>query len=112
MAEQLDSKQAHLQVLDQNIDTTDATGRLLFNVLGAIALFETENQAERQIDWIKNAKVRGVSFGRKSKLTPQQCAELRNRRAQGELIRVLMEDYNLSKASVYRYLKDAEDTGT
>ena len=111
VAEQLDRKQVHLQVLDQNIDTTDATGRLLFNVLGAIAQFETEIRAERQMDGIKNAKARGVSFGRKSKLTPQQCAELQNRRAQGVLIRVLMEDYNLSKASVYRYLKDAGDAG-
>lgn len=63
------------------------------------------------MDGIKNAKARGVSFGRKSKLTPQQCTELRNRRAQGVLIRELMEDYNLSKASVYRYLKDTEDAG-
>ncbi|ABW32181.1 hypothetical protein AM1_C0250 (plasmid) [Acaryochloris marina MBIC11017] len=36
---------------------------------------------------------------------------MRNRRAQGELIRVLMEDYNLSKASVYSYLKDTEGAG-
>jgi len=30
-------KQVNLQVLDQNIHTGDATGRLLFNMLGAIA---------------------------------------------------------------------------
>ncbi|PZD70390.1 DNA-invertase hin [Acaryochloris thomasi RCC1774] len=109
LAEQLNSKQVHLQVLDQSIDTADATGRLLFNVLGAIAQFETEIRAERQMDGIKNAKVRGVSFGRKNKLNQQQCSELRQRREQGELIRVLMKDYGLAKASVYRYLNDAEE---
>lgn len=41
-------KQVHLHVLDQHIDTSDATGCLLFNMLGAIAQFETEIRAERQ----------------------------------------------------------------
>lgn len=34
-------------------------------MLGAIAQFETEIRAERQMDGIKKAKERGVSFGRK-----------------------------------------------
>ena len=48
IAEELERKQVALQVLDQNIDTNSATGRLLFNMLGAIAQFETEIRAERQ----------------------------------------------------------------
>jgi len=46
-------------VLDQQISTTDATGRLLFHMPGAIAQFETEIRAERQRDGIENAKARG-----------------------------------------------------
>jgi DNA invertase Pin-like site-specific DNA recombinase len=94
----------HLQVIDQNINTGDATGRLLFNMLGAIAQFETEIRAERQMDGIQKAKEKGVKFGRKKKLTKRQMGELRKRRQQGELIKDLMADYGLSKASVYRYL--------
>ncbi len=94
----------NLQVRDQNIDTGDATGRLLFNMLGAIAQFETELRAERQMDGIQKAKERGVHFGRKKKLTLQQMNELRHRREQGVLIKTLMQDYRLSKASVYRYV--------
>jgi DNA invertase Pin-like site-specific DNA recombinase len=41
VADELQRKQVHLQVLDQHLDTSDATGRLLFNMLGAIAQFET-----------------------------------------------------------------------
>ena len=37
-----------LWVLDQNLDTSDATGRLLFHMLSAIAQFETELRADRQ----------------------------------------------------------------
>jgi len=33
-----------------------------------------------------------------------QIAELLAKRAQGVLIKTLMQDYHLSKASVYRYL--------
>ena len=107
LAEQLEKKQVNLQVLDQSIDTEDATGRLLFNMLGAISQFETEIRAERQMDGIQNAKARGVTFGRKKQLTQAQCAELRHKRADGVLIRTLMAEYNLSKASVYRYLAQA-----
>ena len=104
LAEQLDKKRVNLQVLDQSIDMGDATGRLLFNMLGAISQFETEIRVERQMDGIQNAKARGVKFGRKKQLTKAQCSELRHKRADGVLIKTLMEEYNLSKASVYRYL--------
>ena len=108
IAETLAQKQVHLQVLDQHIDTSNATGRLLFHMLGAIAQFETELRAERQMDGITKAKARGVHFGRTQKLTRQQSTELRDRRAQGVLIKTLMRDYYLSKASVYRYLSPTD----
>ena len=81
-------------------------------MLGAIAQFETEIRAERQMDGILKAKERGVSFGRKKKLTIEQRDQLRRGRKQGKLIKTLMKDYNLSKASVYRYLgKTVENNG-
>lgn len=73
-------------------------------MLGAIAQFETEIRAERQMDGIRNAKARVASFGRKEELTEQECLELCQKRQQGILIKTLMKDYKLSKASVYRYL--------
>jgi DNA invertase Pin-like site-specific DNA recombinase len=108
IAADLESKQVNLQVLDQNINTSDATGRLLFNMLGAIAQFETELRAERQMDGIQKAKERGVKFGKRKKLNQQQIAELKDRRREGVLIKTLMKEYGISKASVYRYL--AQDT--
>jgi DNA invertase Pin-like site-specific DNA recombinase len=64
IAAELDRRQVHLQVLDQHIDTSDATGRLLFHMLGAIAQFETGLRAERQMDGIRKARTWGVRFGR------------------------------------------------
>jgi DNA invertase Pin-like site-specific DNA recombinase len=108
IASQLKRKGVNLCVLDQNINTSDATGRLLFNMLGAIAQFETEIRAERQMDGIIKAKQRGVRFGRRKTLSSEQIGELRNRRKGGVLIKTLMKDYNLSKATVYRYLSDTD----
>ncbi len=110
IAADLQRKQVQLQVLDQQIDTTDATGRLLFHMLGAIAQFETELRAERQMDGIQSAKARGVAFGRHKHLRPQQIAELQDRRKQGVTIHTLMKDYRISKATVYRYLNEARST--
>jgi DNA invertase Pin-like site-specific DNA recombinase len=104
IAKTLERKGVELKVLDQNIDTSDATGRLLFNMLAAIGQFETEIRAERQMDGIAKAKEQGIAFGRKRTITETQIVELREKRQQGILIKALMKEYNLSKASVYRYL--------
>lgn len=108
IAAELQRKEVQLLVLDQQINTQDATGRLLFHMLGAIAQFETEIRAERQIEGILNAKARGVPFGRHKRLTPLQIAELHDRRQQGIPIRTLMHEYHISKATVYRYLSESE----
>ena len=104
IAAQLDKAGVALKVIDQNIDISDATGRLLFNMLSAIAQFETELRAERQRDGIQKALVRGVRFGRTFALTPAEVTSLRQQRAAGVLIKDLMRQYGLSKASIYRYL--------
>jgi len=107
IAKELEAKKVSLQVLDQNIDTGNATGRLLFNMLGTIGRFETEIRAERQADGIKNAIDNGIKFGREYLLNVEQIAELKRRRKENVLIKTLMKDYGLSKTSVYRYLNDA-----
>ena len=72
IADELQHKQVNLEVIDQNIDTSNATGRLLFNMLSTIAQFETEIRAERQMEGIIKAKERGVRFGWRSKIVDVQ----------------------------------------
>jgi DNA invertase Pin-like site-specific DNA recombinase len=101
---ELERKKVNLQVLDQNINTNDSSGRLLFNMLGSIAQFETEIRSERQIDGINRAKLNGVHFGRTKKLAPKRILELQEKRKQNIKIKDLMKEYGMSKASIYRYL--------
>lgn len=53
-----------LVVIDQAIDTTTPTGRLLFHVLAAIAEFERDLIRERITAGIQRAKAAGVRMGR------------------------------------------------
>jgi len=104
IANDLELRGIDLVVLDQSIDTSTPTGKLLFNMLGSIAEFENAIRKERQTDGIAKAKELGIKFGAKAKLTPEQVKELQQRRASGEKIKDLMYDYGISKATIYRLL--------
>jgi DNA invertase Pin-like site-specific DNA recombinase len=73
-------------------------------MLGAIGQFETEIRAERQMDGILKAKNRGVRFGKKKSLTKEQLEDLKQKRIQGIKIKNLMQQFRLSKATIYPYL--------
>ena len=106
IAEHLKDKGVEFKVLDQHIDTSTPVGKLTFNVLASIAEFETEIRKERQLEGIEKAKEKGVQFGRKAVLKPEEVLEMRQKRSEGVKIKDLMAEYKLSKASVYRLLKD------
>ena len=101
---ELQNKGAELVILDQPA-MNSISGDLMYNILGAIAEFETALRAERQTDGLIMAKSKGTKFGAKAKLTPEQLAEMKDKREKGVLIRELMVEYDLSKASIYRLLK-------
>jgi len=108
----LNDKGVGFKVLDQSIDTTTNEGRLLFTMLAAIAEFETSLRKDRQMSGIENAKMNNVKFGAKAKLTPGQVDEMRRKRVDGVLIKDLMNEFKISKASVYRLLKDDDKPAT
>src|SRR6478672_5836813 len=64
IGERLKIKGVALKVLDQAIDTSNCTGRLMFNMLGAIAQFERGLMLERQREGIAKAKAEGKYRGR------------------------------------------------
>ena len=100
----LEKKNISFVVLEQQIDTSTASGKLLLHMLGAIAEFENDLRASRQADGIKKALENGVVFGAKAKVSSEQIDLMRSKRASGVLIKDLMAEFSLSKASVYRLL--------
>lgn len=104
IVDDLTSRGVGFKVLQQNIDTTTKEGRLMFSVLGALAQFENELRKERCEEGRLAAVSRGVRFGAPKKLADDQVVEMRQKRENGVLIKDLMSEYGLSKASVYRLI--------
>lgn len=103
IARKLESKGVDLVVLDQQIDTTTPTGKLMFTLIGAFAEFERDLIRERCQEGITKAKDRGVKFGRRPKLTAKQIQQLKAEFEANEIGRgELAEKYGISRPSLYR----------
>jgi DNA invertase Pin-like site-specific DNA recombinase len=96
-----------VQFLKENMTFTgDDTpmANLMLSVMGAFAEFERALIKERQCEGIALAKQRGVYTGRKRVLSPAQVAELR-RRAATEPKAALAREFQISRETLYQYLK-------
>ena len=100
----LDKMNVKLVVLDQQIDTSTPTGMLLFTMLGAIATFENDLRKDRQAQGVDLAMRKGIKFGRKPALNNEQINAMRQKRSEGIKIADLVDEFKVSKASVYRCL--------
>jgi DNA invertase Pin-like site-specific DNA recombinase len=93
-------------VIKPEIDTSTPIGRLVFNMVGAMAQFEREIMLERQREGIAKAKAAGKYKGRAP--TAQAKADevltlLKNGMGATEVARRL----KIGRASVYRILENA-----
>lgn len=104
LAKRFQQEGIDLLVVDQNIDTSTSTGRLMFNMLASIAEFENDLRTERQAEGIAKAKENGVKFGRPAKLTKAKREEIYSRRMAGATIGQLANEFRLGEATIYRAL--------
>jgi len=96
-------KGAGFKVLDNPaLDTTSAHGKLLLNILGSIAEFERELIRSRTSEGRQRAKLRGVKFGRKPKLSLHQIKEILARKQRGETLADIGRSYNVSHSTISR----------
>lgn len=104
---QLQTQSIDFVVLDQDIDTTTATGRLLFTVLGAIGEFERDLINQRTQEGIRLAREKGVKFGPKTKLDEDQIEQLKAefKATKTSSRQELADKWGISKSSLYRLVK-------
>lgn len=106
MVQELKDKGVGLVVIEQNIDTTTAEGRLLFNMLGAIAEFETDLRKARQMEGIRKAQEAGKYKGRKRTVSDEQVEEIKVRMKTEKIsVTNLAKEYGISRAYIYRLVK-------
>lgn len=99
ISKELEAKGVDLIVTEQSIDTTTPTGRLMFNMLAAIAEFETDLRRERQLEGIAKAKQEGRYKGRPASV---DAVAIRSALAAGETPSGVAKRFRVARSTVYR----------
>lgn len=107
ITKQLGERDIGFRSLSESIDTTSASGRLLFHIMGALAEFERALITERTRAGMVAAKQRGVKVGRKPKLSPDQIDHARKLIDAGESPRHVATSMGVSTATLYRKIPAA-----
>jgi len=91
----------------QNIDTTNASGKLMFQIIGAFAEFERNMISERTKAGLDRAKKQGKKLGRPKISNYLKKKVLRLYEDLGSIKKV-SEQVNISYGSVYNIIKKRE----
>ena len=84
MLDDLKRRGVKFRSLTEAIDTETPTGRTMWQMIGVLAELERSLISERTRAGVRAAQRRGVKFGRKPKLTPQQIGHARKLIDDGE----------------------------
>ena len=98
---ELQSLKVDLFFLQQGMDTSTASGRMMFSVFGALAEYERELIRERVIAGQARAKAAGVKFGRPKTITQNTKDTIRLMREQGIGIRKIAKTLGVGISSCY-----------
>jgi len=98
----LEDKGAAFQVLDMNLDTKTANGRLQVSLLASIAQWEREMMLERQRVGIAKAKAEGKYKGR-SATARAKAVQIQKMAQRGLKPSQIASALGIGVASVYRY---------
>jgi DNA invertase Pin-like site-specific DNA recombinase len=76
----------------------------MLTILGGISEFERSLIRTRTSEGIERAKAKGVPFGRKRKLSPEERRVAAERWANGETLAMLAIDYGVHESTMSRAL--------
>jgi len=102
--ETLKTHKVHFISLQQQIDTSSATGQLIFNIFASLASYERTQILERTALGRARAKQRGVRFGRPTKFNDSVANAVRELRSRGAGIREIQKSLGIGSYSVYKAL--------
>ena len=93
--------------LQEKIDTTSTSGKLIFHIFAALAEFEREIISERTKAGLKAARARGRFGGRPKKLNEQQTQMVKKMwRDHTITIEEICRTFDISRTTLYHYLKE------
>ena len=101
---ELHAKGVGFASLQENIDTTTTSGKLIFHIFGALAEFEREIIRERTNAGLKAARARGRTGGRPKKLTPEKIEIAKAMMSDPKInIKTICRTLDISPKTLYRY---------
>jgi DNA invertase Pin-like site-specific DNA recombinase len=109
LSSELEAWGVDLVVVDQGIDTSSPTGRLLFHTLAAVAEFERDLVSERTRAGVEAARRRGAVFGRPRVLDAAAKRRVGRLRRSGHSIREIASLLGVSASTVARQVKSLGD---
>ena len=104
MLDDLKQRGIKFRSLTEHIDTDTPTGRAMWQMIGLLAELERSLISERTRAGVKDAQARGVKFGRKPKLTPQQIAHAQKLIDEGQRREDVADLFKVSRVTLYRAL--------
>ena len=105
--DRLGRSMSHLiKSLTEQIDTTTASGRLIFHVFASLGQFERDLNRERTQAGLKAAEARGRKGGRKRVLTDEKLAKAKSHIAKGLTVREAASRVKVGKTVLYSMLSD------
>jgi len=105
MLDGLKARGVKFRSLTEAIDTETPTGRAMWQMIGVLAELERSLISERTRAGVKAAKARGVKFGRKPKMTPEQIRHAKKLIDAGEHGRdEVAALFNVGRKTLYRAL--------
>jgi len=94
-----------LKSLKESIDTSTASGKLIFSIFGALAEFERDIIIERTLAGLAAARARGRLGGRRKSLNDKEVEMLKMLSKDRNVpIKDICKRFNISRASYYNYL--------
>jgi DNA invertase Pin-like site-specific DNA recombinase len=103
----LDTKKIGFKSLQETIDTTTSTGKLVFHIFGALAEFERNLIKERSKAGLDAARARGRLGGRPKKLsTNRRQLVIEMYRDHKRTVQEICHLVGISKPTLYKYLQE------
>lgn len=103
--ELLEGRGVGFRSLQENVDTTTSTGKLVFHIFAALAEFERDLIVDRTKAGLAAARARGSKPGRKPSLNRDQIEIVRRMRAEDKhTVAQIAGVVGVSRATIYRTL--------
>ena len=108
IADLLKSKNIHLFIKNQNIDTSTSVGENFFNIINSVAQYELELIRERVISGLENARRKGRILGRPSNLTPNVEKKILEMRSKNIGINKISKACGVGAQTIYKVLRTSD----